>query len=132
MNGARPVPIIRAAQNRVSQILMSLAGRIVVLQGALGTVCLLAFLGVGLGESMAAFLAMVTTVAPSAYYAWFQQRTFNASRLLLHGVYKVLATMLLMVMSFAVFEARPVGYFVSFGVMQLSYESESGWYPWRR
>jgi hypothetical protein len=70
---------------------------------------------------MAALLAMVTTLGPSAFYVWVQQRTFNATRLLLHGVYKIVATMTLMAVSLAVFKAQPLGFFVSFAVMQLAY-----------
>ena len=100
---------------------MSLAGRVVAVQGALGLLCLAVFVVVDLDEGRAALMAMVTTLVPSAYYAWFQQRTLNATRLLLHGVYKVAATMTLIALSFAVLAVEPVGFFVTFGTMQLAY-----------
>ena len=100
---------------------MSLAGRIVVLQGVLGSLCVAGFAAVDPRESVAAMAAMVATVIPSAYYVWVQQRTFNATRLLLHGVYKIAATMTLIAVSFAVLEVPPLGFFVSFASMQLSY-----------
>ena len=100
---------------------MSLAGRIVVLQGVIGSCCIIGFAAVDPEECLAAFAAMVTTVVPSAYYVWVQQRTFNATRLLLHGVYKIVATMGLIAVSFAVLEVPPLGFFVSFAIMQLSY-----------
>jgi len=46
---------------------------------------------------------------------------FNAQRLLLHGVLKTLLTLTLMAVCIAVIGIEPVGFFVTFAVMQLSY-----------
>jgi hypothetical protein len=100
---------------------MSLAGRIVVLQGAIGLLCLIVFLWVDVEEGRAAFLALVTSLGPSALYAWIQQRTLNATRVLLYGVYKAITTLTLMVVCFVALKVAPLGFLVSFAAMQLAY-----------
>jgi hypothetical protein len=100
---------------------MSLANRIVFLQGIIGLLCLIVFLWVDVDEGLAVLMAMVTTLLPSAYYAWFQQRTLNATRLLLHGIYRAMATVALMVIGLVVIKVAPLGFLVSFALMQFAY-----------
>ena len=68
-----------------------------------------------------ALLAMLTVILPTLYYAWFQARTFNAARALAHGVVKMVLTVLLMVVCIALIGIDPVGFFVTFAVMQFGY-----------
>lgn len=64
---------------------------------------------------------MAASIAPCAYYAWMSSRTFNASRLLAQGVIKTILTAVLMAVAIVVFAIEPLGFFVTFAVMQLSY-----------
>ena len=66
-------------------------------------------------------LALLASCLPSGYYAWVQTRTFNATKLLLHGVLRMLLTVTLMAVCIVVFTIEPVGFFATFAVMQLSY-----------
>jgi len=110
-------------------------GRIVVAQLILGTLCALAFFalfpgdnllpGEALGETLSrghsALSALGCCVIPRAYYAWSQQRTMVATRLLLQGVLRMLLTVTLMAVSIVVGNVEPVGFFVTFAVVQLGY-----------
>lgn len=115
----------------------SQVGRIVGFQCLIGIGCIAAFLLMDLvwpsttevgvlgeiraGQGFSAALAMISSLLPNAYYAWVQQRTFNATRLLLHGVLRMLLTATLMALSIVVFGIKPAGFFVSFAIMQLAY-----------
>ena len=68
-----------------------------------------------------ALFALFSCVVPSAYYAWVQSRTFNATRLLAHGVMKMLLTGTLMALFVVVVGIAPVGFFVTFAIVQLAY-----------
>ena len=98
---------------------MSPAARIVLLQCLLGGICTLIFLV--LGQARSALLATVCVVVPTLYYAWVQARTYNATRILAHGVMRMLVTAMLMAVSIVVVGIEPVGFFVTFAVMQGAY-----------
>lgn len=100
---------------------MSTASRIVIVQALLGVVCMALFFALSIFAAKSAALALLTSWIPSAYYAWVQAQMFNAQRLLLHGVLKTLLTLTLMAVCIAVIGIEPVGFFVTFAVMQLSY-----------
>ncbi len=100
---------------------MSLAGRIIVVQAALGFVLSALFFGLDFSSGKSALLAVVSSWLPSAYYAWVQARTFNATRLLMHAVLKTLLTITLMALCMVKLGIEPIGFFVTFAVMQLSY-----------
>lgn len=105
--------------------------RIVIAQTIIGTLCALAFFalfsgeaqGEALAQSRSALIALGCCVVPSAYYAWSQQRTMVATRLLLQGVLRMLLTITLMAVSIVVFNVEPVGFFVTFALTQLGYLS---------
>ena len=100
---------------------MSLTGRIVVVQALLGVACSAAFFACDASSGRSAFLALMSSALPSAYYAWVQSRTLNATRLLMHGVLKSVFTVTLMAVCVVVFSIEPLGFFVTFAVMQLGY-----------
>ena len=66
-------------------------------------------------------LAVLSSWLPSAYYAWVQARTFNATRLLLHGVLKTLLTLVLMGVCIVQVGIEPLPFFVTFAMVQISY-----------
>ena len=100
---------------------MSHAGRIVVVQALLGVACSAVFFTLDAHAGKSALLAVVTSWLPSGYYAWVQARTFDATRLLMHAVFKTLLTIVLMAVCIVKADIAPVGFFVTFTVMQLSY-----------
>ena len=100
---------------------MSQAARIVAVQAFLGGLCSLVFFVVGPQQGLSAVAAVGASVIPAGYYAWLQQRTFNAARLVAHGVLKTVFTMTLVALSIVVLEVHPLGFFVTLGVMQLGY-----------
>jgi F0F1-type ATP synthase assembly protein I len=100
---------------------MSHAGRIVVVQALLGVVCSAAFFALDMHIGKSALLAVVSSWIPSGYYAWVQARTFDATRLLVHAVLKTLLTLVLMAVCVVKVDISPIGFFVTFAVMQLSY-----------
>ncbi|MEM9621698.1 MAG: hypothetical protein AAF993_08625 [Pseudomonadota bacterium] len=100
---------------------MSHPGRIVVAQATLGGLCVVLLLFLDMAQSRAGLFALGCTVLPGAYYAWSQQRTFHATRLLFQGVMRMLLTATLMAVSIVAFSVEPVGFFVTFVVMQLGY-----------
>jgi F0F1-type ATP synthase assembly protein I len=102
---------------------MSLAGRIVVVQALLGLAVSAAFFVFDESSGQSALLAVVTSWVPTAYYAWVQSRTLNATRLLMHGVLKTILTITLMAVFMVKVVVEPIGFFVTFTVMQLSYLS---------
>ena len=90
-------------------------------QAALGTLCIALFAVISAAQASASACALVTVLLPSASHAWLQGQTRNATRLLLLGVLRMLFTVALMAVSLAGFAAHPLGFFVSFAVMQLAY-----------
>jgi hypothetical protein len=121
LNGIYALPIIRAAFIWVSPSSMSHAGRIVLTQIVVGALCVIVFLAIDIVQARSAMFALATTVIPSSYYAWVLQRTHNATRLLLHGVIRMLATLTFMAMCIVVFTVEPMGYFVTLVIVQLGY-----------
>ncbi|NOX51220.1 MAG: hypothetical protein GXP16_11910 [Gammaproteobacteria bacterium] len=101
---------------------MSLPGRIVSVQVILGFFCSLALLwAVGWNASKSALLATGCVALPSAYYAWMQAHTYNATRILAHGVLRMMLTATLMALCVLVVGIEPVGFFVTFAVVHLAY-----------
>jgi len=100
---------------------MSHAGRVIVVQALLGFVCITAFFVLDAASSRSALLALFCTIIPSAYYAWVQARTLNAMRLLAHGVLRSLFTVSLITICIVRLNIDPLGFFVTFTVLQLSY-----------
>lgn len=72
-------------------------------------------------QGRSALLALASTVIPSLYYAWVQHRTLNAARLLLHGVLRIVLTGTLLAVSIVVAGIEPLGFFVTFALVQLGY-----------
>ena len=68
-----------------------------------------------------AALATGCVILPTMYFAWVQARTFNATRVLAHGALKTVLTMVLVAVCIAVIGIEPLGFFVTFAVMQLAY-----------
>jgi F0F1-type ATP synthase assembly protein I len=100
---------------------MSHAGRIVVVQALLGAVCSAGFFTASTHSGTSAVLALLSSGIPSAYYAWVQARTYNATRLLLHGVLKMMLTLVFMMVCIVRVGIDPLAFFVTFAVMQLGY-----------
>ena len=100
---------------------MSLAGKIVVVQALIGAVCTAVFFAIGTAAGKSAALALLSSWVPGAYYAWVQTRTFNATRLLMHGVLKTLLTVTFMAVCIVAVGIERLGFFVTFALMQLSY-----------
>jgi len=50
-----------------------------------------------------------------------QARSLDATRLLMHAVFKTLLTVVLMAVCIVKVDIAPIGFFVTFAVMQLSY-----------
>ena len=100
---------------------MSITYRVVVIQSLLGIACMAVFWLVDTQSARSAGLAVGVSLFPCAYYAWFQTRSFSAARLVAQGMMKTILTMVLMAVAMAVFTIEPAGFFVTLGIMQLSY-----------
>lgn len=125
MNGSPALPIIRAAFDRVlrdkSADSEMTAGRIVVVQAGLGALCSAGFFFVNLSAGTSALMASCCVLLPTMYYAWVQAHTLNATRILMHGVFKMITTVVLMAVCIVVVGIEPVGFFATFAALQLSY-----------
>lgn len=104
---------------------MSQPGRIVVLQAVIGLVCVGAFSAYQLDQGQSALLAGLSSLVPTAYYAWVTSRTLNAVRLLMHGVLRSLLTMTALALCIVLKAIEPLGFFMTFALMQLSYFAPS-------
>ncbi|MEM7080198.1 MAG: hypothetical protein AAF513_16380 [Pseudomonadota bacterium] len=103
---------------------MSIPGRIVATQALIGLCCIavLAALDEGLaGATRSAALALAATLIPSLYYAWVVQRSLRPAQLLMHGVLRMVGTLTLMAVAIVRFGVEPVGFFVTFALLQLAY-----------
>ena len=98
--------------------------RIVVVQLVLGLLCSVVFSLQSTVQGQSAFAALGCVVLPQAYYAWITSRTLNATRLLMHGVLRMVVTGVLMAMSIIVMGIEPVAFFVTFALMQLAYAAK--------
>lgn len=105
---------------------VSPAGRVIAAQLVLGVACTLVSTVQGSEAARSAALATMSTVVPSTYYAWMQVRTYNATRLLALGVFRMLMTGTLMALSIVVFSIEPVWFFVTFAAVQFGYIA-AGW-----
>ncbi len=101
-------------------------GRIVWMQTTLGGLCILVFWLISPLQARSALMAAASTVLPGLYYAWVQQRTFNATRLLMHGVLRMLLTATLIGVSIAAVGIEPVSFFATFAIVQLGYFAKPG------
>ena len=97
------------------------AYRIVVFQLGIGLICSVVFSLVSISAGTSALMASACVVLPTAYYAWVQARVRSATRILLHGVLKMILTVVLMAVCIVVFGIEPLGFFVTFGLIQLAY-----------
>ena len=100
---------------------MSPTGRVLALQASIGIDLSAGFFLRSTTSGLSAGLALCCVIAPAAYYAWAQRKTFNATRLLLQGVSKMVLTMVLVAVSIVVYEIEPLGFFVTFAAMQAGY-----------
>lgn len=100
---------------------MSHPGRVIIVQALLGIACTVAFYAVDGASARSAALALLCSLVPSAYYAWVQGRTFNATRLLMHGVLRSLFTVSLITVCIVLLSIEPFGFFVTLAIVQLSY-----------
>lgn len=71
-------------------------------------------------------MALGCVLLPTTYFAWLQRRTLNATRILLHGVIKMILTVVLMAVCIVKVGIDPLGFFVTFALMQLSYVFSKG------
>lgn len=104
---------------------MSVPGRIVATQALIGLVCVIGFAlyegSLRGAASLSALGALLATGVPSLYYAWVVQHSLSATRLLLHGVLRMVLTLMLMALGIVLFKVEPVGFFVTFALIQLAY-----------
>ena len=96
-------------------------GRIVIVQALLGVVSTLTFLAISFAQAHSALIAVGCVVIPTAYYAWVSSRTLHATRLLFHGVLRMVLTGVLMAVVIVSIGIEPVGFFTTFGLIQLAY-----------
>lgn len=100
---------------------MPLPYRTVALQALVGVALVLVALTWDVREALAALAATVVSVVPNGYFAWRISRERAAARILAAEVVKVVATLGLMGLAFATMELRPLGFFGTFGVLQLTH-----------
>lgn len=100
---------------------MSVPYRTVALQALAGLGVVLAALAWDAREAVAALAATIVSVVPNAYFAWRVSRERAAARILAAEVVKVVATVGMMGLAFATMELRPLGFFATFGVLQLAH-----------
>ncbi|XOV83819.1 MAG: ATP synthase subunit I [bacterium] len=100
---------------------MSHPGRIVAIQAMIGLVCVGGFSVYELDQGRSALLAGLSSLLPTAYYAWVLGRTLNAARLLFHGVLRSVLTMMALALCIVLTAIEPLGFFTTLAVMQLSY-----------
>ncbi len=89
---------------------MVMAGLVVCLMGV-----------VGAEQAVAAALGAGVCVGPTALFAWAAQRTWVAGRVLLYGVARTLAAVVLMALALALAKPAPLGFFAALGVVHLAY-----------
>ncbi|MCH1550496.1 MAG: ATP synthase subunit I [Pseudomonadales bacterium] len=102
---------------------MNVAFKIIAVQGVLGGLSTLLFFVADNASGHAAGLAAVAVILPGAYFAWVQSRTLNPTRILLHSALKSVLTIVLMALFLVTQAIEPIGFFVTFVVMQLGYLS---------
>lgn len=95
--------------------------RIVVAQALLGALSAAALLIISPAQAHSALLAAGCIFFPTAYYAWVTSRTLDASRLLAHGVMRMVLTGVLMAVAIVSVGIEPAGFFATFCVVQLAY-----------
>ena len=91
------------------------------LQAVIGILCVVAFSAYQLDQGRSALLAGLSSLVPTAYYAWVLSRTLNPARLLLHGVLRSLLTMTALALCIVLTVIEPLGFFTTFALMQLSF-----------
>lgn len=100
---------------------MPLPYRTVVLQASVGLALVLVALVWDGREAVSALAATIASVVPNGYFAWRASRERAAARLLAAEVVKIVATIGLMGSAFATMEMSPLGFFATFGVLQLTH-----------
>ncbi|MEQ8691733.1 MAG: ATP synthase subunit I [Pseudomonadales bacterium] len=97
------------------------ARRIVQVQAAIAFICSVVFFLVSRSAGTSAVLASGCVLLPTMYYAWIQARTLNATRILLHGVLKMMLTLVMVAVCIVTVGIEPMGFFVTFAALQLGY-----------
>ena len=110
---------------------LSHPSRIVVAQALLGALSTLAFLAISFEQAHSALIAAGCVWMPTAYYAWVSSRTLNATRLLFHGVLRMVLTGVLMAVAIVSVGIEPLGFFTTFIVVQLAYLVPGSRHPTR-
>ncbi len=100
---------------------MPLSYRIVTLQVFTAVVTAAGLLLVSAEEAVSALLAGAVCAIPNGLFAWRAQVERSPGRLLGQGIGKTVLTLILMVVAFAVFKPRPLGFFATLGLLQLMY-----------
>ena len=95
--------------------------RIVVAQALLGALSAAAFLIISPAQAHSALIATGCVFFPTAYYAWVTSRTLDASRLLAHGVMRMILAGVLMAVAIISVGIKPAGFFATFCIVQLAY-----------
>jgi F0F1-type ATP synthase assembly protein I len=95
--------------------------RVVAAQAGLGLASSVMFFFIGRAAGESAILAVFCVLVPTMYYAWRQASSHNATRALAHGVIKTVLTIVMMVVCIAVIGIEPIGFFVTFAIMQFGY-----------
>jgi F0F1-type ATP synthase assembly protein I len=72
-------------------------------------------------QAIAALLAGAVVVVPNGYFAWRAGVERSPGRLLAHGMMRLVLTLALMALAFAVFKPAPLGFFTAFVLMQAMY-----------
>ncbi|MEM7098847.1 MAG: ATP synthase subunit I [Pseudomonadota bacterium] len=72
-------------------------------------------------QAYSALFAGGCVVVPTAYYAWITKTTLNASRLLFHGVLRMVLTAVFVAVAIVVVGIEPAGFFATLCVVQLGY-----------
>lgn len=101
--------------------MIPVAYKTALLQAAIGVSATVLFWVWNSAAGMSALMALACVLIPTAYYAWLQQRTLVATRILVHGVLKMVLTVTLMAVCIIKFGIEPLGFFATFAAMQLSY-----------
>ena len=100
---------------------LSHPSRIVVAQILLSILAVVGFYFVSPLQAHSALVASACVVIPTAYYAWITKTTLNASRLLFHGVLRMVLTVVLVAVAIVAVGIEPAGFFATLCAIQLAY-----------
>lgn len=97
------------------------AARVVAAQASIGLVSSVVFFFTDPAAGRSACLAVICVLLPTTYYAWQQAQSYSAVRALTHGVIKTALTVFMMAFCIAIIGIDPIGFFVTFALMQFGY-----------